>query len=50
LECGFLFKLQNKLAPDDEIQGMDEQTYFDFVKDQAPDEETFAQRIYVRAV
>ena len=46
LECGFLFKLQAKLAaanPADPRIGMDEQAYFDFVKSKAADEETFLQ-------
>lgn len=43
LDCGFLYKLQNKLPANDERQAMDEAAYFDFIKDQAPDEETFAQ-------
>ncbi len=46
LECGFLYKLQGKLAaanPDDPRLGMDESDYFNFVKDKAADDETFAQ-------
>ncbi len=43
LDCGFLFKLQCKLPPGDKRLGMDEAAYFDFVKNKAPDEETFAQ-------
>jgi len=43
LECGFLYKLQSKLPANDERLEMDEQAYFDFIKDQSPDEETFAQ-------
>jgi len=43
LECGFLYKLQSKLPANDERMDMDEQAYFDFIKDQSPDEETFAQ-------
>ena len=46
LDCGFLHKLQTKLAaanPDDPRIGMDEAAYFDFVRSKAADEETFAQ-------
>ncbi len=43
LECGFLYKLQSKLPPGDRRQAMDEQAYFDFVKNKAADEETFRQ-------
>jgi len=46
LDCGFLYKLQAKLAkanPDDPRVAMDEQAYFDFVKSKAADDETFAQ-------
>lgn len=46
LECGFLYKLQKKLAtiaPGDPRIAMDEAAYFDWVKARAPDEETFLQ-------
>jgi len=43
LDQGFLFKLQQKLPPDDPRQDMDEAAYFDMVKRESPDEETFAQ-------
>jgi phage FluMu gp28-like protein len=46
LDCGFLYKLQGKLAaanPEDKRLGMDEAAYFDFVRSKAADEETFAQ-------
>jgi len=46
LECGFLYKLQAKLAkakPDDPRVAMDEQAYFDFVRNKAADEESFQQ-------
>lgn len=43
LNAGFLHKLQAKLPPDDERQGMDEAAYFDFIKAGAPDDESFAQ-------
>ena len=46
LECGFLFKLQNKLAaanPADPRLQMDEAAYFDFVRNKAADEESFQQ-------
>lgn len=43
LDEGLLYKLQAKLPPDDERQGMDEAAYFDFIKAGCPDEETFSQ-------
>lgn len=43
LEQGFLHKLQTKLPPDDERQGMDEAAYFDFIRSGCADEETFQQ-------
>lgn len=43
LDQGFLYKLQQKLPPDDERQGMDEGEYFDFIRAGAPDEESFLQ-------
>ncbi len=43
LDQGFLFKLQEKLPPDDERQEMDEAAYFDFIRSGCPDEETFRQ-------
>ena len=43
LECGFLYKLQSKLPAADRRQAMDEQAYFDFVRNKAADEETFLQ-------
>lgn len=43
LNEGLLYKLQEKLAPEDEIQAMDEQAYFDFVKAGCVDEESFLQ-------
>jgi phage FluMu gp28-like protein len=43
LEAGFLWKLQQNLAADDERQDMDEATYFDWVKSGAADEESFLQ-------
>jgi len=43
LTDGFLYKLQQSLPADDEIQGMDEATYFDFVKSGCADEESFQQ-------
>lgn len=43
LEQGFLYKLQCKLGPDDERQGMDEQAYFDFIRSGCADEESFLQ-------
>ena len=46
LDQGFLYKLQEKLAqanPDDEILGMDEADYFNMVRTESPDEESFLQ-------
>jgi len=46
LEQGFLFKLQSKLsegAPESEILDMDEAAYFEFIRSQCSDEETFQQ-------
>lgn len=43
LDQGLLFKLQEKLAPDDPIQDMDEAAYFDYVKGGCVDEESFQQ-------
>lgn len=43
LDQGFLFKLQQKLPPNDERQSMDEAAYFDFIRRGCPDEETFQQ-------
>ena len=43
LNQGFLAKLQKKLSPGDERQDMDEQAYFDFIKDGCSDEESFNQ-------
>ena len=43
LDQGFLYKLQQTLPADDEIQEMDEPEYFDFVKSGCADEESFQQ-------
>ena len=43
LDQGFLYKLQSVLPGDDQIQGMDEAEYFDFVRSGAADEESFQQ-------
>jgi phage FluMu gp28-like protein len=43
LEQGFLYKLQQSLAADDERQAMDETSYFDFVRSGCADEESFLQ-------
>jgi len=43
LDQGFLFKLQNKLPPDDPVQEMDEDEYFDFIRNGCADEESFLQ-------
>ena len=43
LEQGFLYKLQQKLPAEDEIQAMDEAAYFDFIKSGCSDAESFEQ-------
>lgn len=43
LDEGLLFKLQEKLPADHEIQAMDEAAYFEFVKAGCVDEESFLQ-------
>lgn len=43
LDQGFLYKLQSKLPPDDERQGMDEGEYFTFIKSGCADSESFDQ-------
>jgi phage FluMu gp28-like protein len=43
LEEGFLYKLQQKLPPDDERLGMDETDYFNFIRSGCADEESFLQ-------
>jgi phage FluMu gp28-like protein len=43
LEDGFLFKLQQALADDHDVQEMDEAAYFDFIKSGCADEESFLQ-------
>lgn len=43
LDAGLLYKLQKKLPPEDERQGMDEVDYFNWVKAGCSDEETFLQ-------
>ncbi len=43
LDQGFLHKLQAKLPADDERQEMDEDEYFDFIREGCADEETFLQ-------
>ena len=43
LNDGFLFRLQEKLSPDDERQEMDEADYFDYIKGGCADEESFLQ-------
>lgn len=43
LEQGFLFKLQSKLPATDERQGFDEADYFDAVRAECADEESFLQ-------
>ena len=43
LNDGFLYRLQEKLSPDDERQEMDETDYFNFIKGGCADEESFLQ-------
>lgn len=43
LDDGFLYRLQSKLAADDERQEMDEGDYFNFIKGGCADEESFLQ-------
>ena len=43
LNQGFLFRLQEKLSPEDPRQELDEAGYFDFVKKGCADEESFLQ-------
>lgn len=43
LEQGFLWKLQQSLAEDHEVLGMDEADYFDFIRSGCADEESFLQ-------
>ena len=43
LKDGFLWRLQQKLSPEDERQEMDEAGYFDFIRSGCADEESFLQ-------
>src|SRR5204862_2129268 len=43
LDQGLLYKLQQKLPPEDPRQEMDEADYFNFIKKGCPDEESFLQ-------
>lgn len=43
LEQGFLWKLQQMLAADHEVQAMDEAKYFDFIRAGCADQESFDQ-------
>lgn len=43
LDQGFLYKLQQSLPADDQIQTMDEAQYYDFIKSGCADEESFQQ-------
>lgn len=43
IDQGFLFKLQQSLPDDHEVQEMDEAAYFDFIKSGCADEESFQQ-------
>ena len=48
LDQGLLYKIQQKLPADDQRQDMDEAEYFDFIRSQSPDEETFQQEYMCR--
>ncbi|MCX9146607.1 terminase large subunit domain-containing protein [Erythrobacter sp. WG] len=48
LDQGFLWKLQQYLAAEDERQAMDEAAYFDFIRSGAADEESFLQEYMCR--
>lgn len=43
LDDGFLFRLQEKLSPEDERQEMDEADYYNFIRSGCADEESFLQ-------
>lgn len=43
LSDGFLYKLQQSLPEDDQVQAMNESDYFDFVRSGCADEESFQQ-------
>ena len=43
LDQGFLYKLQQSLPNDHEVQGMDEAAYFDFIRSGCADDESFQQ-------
>lgn len=43
IDQGFLWKLQQSLPADHEVQEQDEQAYFDFIKSGCADEESFQQ-------
>ncbi|CAI8742185.1 conserved protein of unknown function [Methylococcus capsulatus] len=43
LDQGFLYKLQQSLPEDHEVQEMDEAAYFDFIRSGCADEESFLQ-------
>jgi len=43
LDQGFLYKLQQKLPADDPRQALDEAGYYDLVRRESPDEDTFMQ-------
>ena len=45
---GLLYKLQQRLPPQHPVQEMDEPEYFDYIRSQAPDEETFQQEYMCR--
>lgn len=43
LEQGLLYKLQQKLDPESEVQAMDEAQYFEYIRSGCADEESFQQ-------
>lgn len=48
LDEGLLFKLQEKLAPESEVQEMDEADYFSFVRSGCADQESFDQEYMLK--
>jgi len=48
LEQGLLYKLQQKLPPESEVQEMDESKYFDYVRAGCADQESFDQEYMCR--
>lgn len=48
LEEGLLFKLQQKLDPEHEVQAMDEAEYFDYIRNGCADQESFDQEYMLK--